>query len=432
MFDEHASTDALKTLPPLTPVAHAETGVARVSKPRRRWVMWVVPALVVVLAAGGGGFAWHLNHQTNQRAEQATADIASVHTASAAYAQAQTAHNTAIADAAAFAPRLERTVAKVNEYPALFDETARERFESIVEEYFPAASAAPHTVPAPASLADEGATVAAAYRAGGAEYELARAEITEDATQLDEQADELTARAEGIRTTRDDVDAALAALAASAVKLAPDAAVQYPKASDEAKQAAAAALAEVAQVADGSFAATPERMPTVALYEYVNAVLAADASHASVVEQERLAAEAEAARLAAEAAAAAEAEARRAAQAESRGSSGGSGSGGWGASAPPQYTGGGSQQEWMAAAGIAESDWGYVDYIVRKESGWNPNAINSSSGACGLVQIMPLHTAAYANCTDPVANLSWANGYANGRYGGWAGAYDFWVNNSWW
>lgn len=98
--------------------------------------------------------------------------------------------------------------------------------------------------------------------------------------------------------------------------------------------------------------------------------------------------------------------------------------------APPQYAGGGTPAEWMAAAGIAESDWGYVDFIVSKESGWNPNATNRSSGACGLVQVYPCSK--LANAYDPVVNLTWANGYANGRYGGWAGAYDFWTRNHWW
>ncbi len=102
------------------------------------------------------------------------------------------------------------------------------------------------------------------------------------------------------------------------------------------------------------------------------------------------------------------------------------------ASAPPHYTGGGSPAEWMAAAGIAESDWGYVDYVVSKESSWNPNATNSSSGACGLVQALPCSKVPGAGGYDPVANLTWANGYATARYGSWAGAYDFWTNNHWW
>jgi len=95
------------------------------------------------------------------------------------------------------------------------------------------------------------------------------------------------------------------------------------------------------------------------------------------------------------------------------------------------YTGGGSPAEWMAAAGIPESDWGYVDSIVRRESGWNPNATNSGSGACGLVQALPCGKVP-GNGYDPVDNLRWAVGYANGRYGSWAGAFDFWERNHWW
>lgn len=107
---------------------------------------------------------------------------------------------------------------------------------------------------------------------------------------------------------------------------------------------------------------------------------------------------------------------------------GGSGGGSVGA---PRYTGGGSKEEWMTAAGIAQSDWAYVDYIVSKESGWNPNATNPSSGACGLVQALPCSKVP-GNGYNPVDNLRWAVGYANGRYGGWAGAYAFWTRNNWW
>lgn len=97
----------------------------------------------------------------------------------------------------------------------------------------------------------------------------------------------------------------------------------------------------------------------------------------------------------------------------------------------PTYSGGGSPAEWMAAAGIAESDWGYVDYIVSKESSWNPNAVNSSSGASGLVQALPCGKVP-GSCFNPVDNLKWADGYAKGRYGSWAGAYNFWTSNHWW
>ena len=99
--------------------------------------------------------------------------------------------------------------------------------------------------------------------------------------------------------------------------------------------------------------------------------------------------------------------------------------------APPTYSGGGSPEAWMSAAGIAPENWGYVDYIATRESGWNPNATNPSSGACGLIQAYPCSKVPGSGYT-PVDNLSWANGYAVGRYGSWASAYAFWTANHWW
>lgn len=104
---------------------------------------------------------------------------------------------------------------------------------------------------------------------------------------------------------------------------------------------------------------------------------------------------------------------------------------GGGGGGPIYYTGGGAPAEWMAAAGIASSDWGYVDFIVSKESGWNPNATNPSSGACGLVQALPCSKVP-GNGYDPVDNLRWGNSYATARYGSWAAAYGFWTSNNWW
>lgn len=101
------------------------------------------------------------------------------------------------------------------------------------------------------------------------------------------------------------------------------------------------------------------------------------------------------------------------------------------APAIPMYSGGGSPAEWMAAAGIAESDWGYVDYIATRESGWNPNATNPTSGACGLIQAYPCSKVPGSGY-DPIDNLRWANGYAVGRYGSWASAVSFWQDNHWW
>lgn len=90
----------------------------------------------------------------------------------------------------------------------------------------------------------------------------------------------------------------------------------------------------------------------------------------------------------------------------------------------------GSKQDWLRASGIPEVHWGYVDAIVSRESGWNPNAVNASSGACGLGQQLPCGKWAGA-WNDPVAALIAMNGYVNARYGGWAGAMAFWNVNHW-
>ncbi len=94
------------------------------------------------------------------------------------------------------------------------------------------------------------------------------------------------------------------------------------------------------------------------------------------------------------------------------------------------YTGGGSKTDWLAASNIPQDMWGYADFMVQKESGWNPNSMNKSSGACGLAQALPCSKLG-PNWNDPVVALNWMNGYVNGRYGGWEGAYTFWLKNRW-
>lgn len=90
----------------------------------------------------------------------------------------------------------------------------------------------------------------------------------------------------------------------------------------------------------------------------------------------------------------------------------------------------GDKHSWLAASGIPEAHWGYVDAIVTRESGWNPNAVNASSGACGLGQQLPCGKWAGA-WNDSVAALRAMNSYVNGRYGGWPQAVAFWNSNGW-
>ena len=96
----------------------------------------------------------------------------------------------------------------------------------------------------------------------------------------------------------------------------------------------------------------------------------------------------------------------------------------------------GSHADWMRAAGIAESDFGYVDYIISRESGWGVTKSNyGGSGAYGLGQALPASKMAkYGSdyLTNPVTQLRWANAYATGRYGTWANAYSHWLSRHSW
>lgn len=100
--------------------------------------------------------------------------------------------------------------------------------------------------------------------------------------------------------------------------------------------------------------------------------------------------------------------------------------------APPAPQISGNKHDWLMQSGIAESDWPAVDYIITRESGWNPLAKNSI-GCLGLPQACPGSKITNA-CPDlnPVCQLQWATNYANGRYGGWWGAYNAWVSKHWW
>jgi uncharacterized protein YabE (DUF348 family) len=92
----------------------------------------------------------------------------------------------------------------------------------------------------------------------------------------------------------------------------------------------------------------------------------------------------------------------------------------------------GSHTDWMAAAGVAPSDYGYADFIFSRESGWRPNAV-SPNGYYGLGQtnLAKLSSACPSWETDPVCQIRLFSSYAS-RYGGWEGSYNFWVSHHWW
>ncbi len=95
----------------------------------------------------------------------------------------------------------------------------------------------------------------------------------------------------------------------------------------------------------------------------------------------------------------------------------------------------GTHQDWMAQVGISPDDYGYVNYIMERESHWNPIAQNRSSGAYGICQALPGDKMAGFGSdwrTNPITQLKWCNNYAINRYGSWFGAYKHWIEKKWW
>lgn len=79
----------------------------------------------------------------------------------------------------------------------------------------------------------------------------------------------------------------------------------------------------------------------------------------------------------------------------------------------------GSCEQWMAQAGV--NDLASARELIRRESGCNPNAVNRSSGACGIAQELPCGKSG-CGLGNPVCQIKWMQNYVNARYGGWANA----------
>lgn len=91
------------------------------------------------------------------------------------------------------------------------------------------------------------------------------------------------------------------------------------------------------------------------------------------------------------------------------------------------YAASGDCETWKAQAGIVSSP--ATRALIGGESGCRPNAINPSSGACGIPQALPCSK---LPCTlqDPVCQLRWMDSYVKGRYGTWDNAYATWLSRN--
>lgn len=94
----------------------------------------------------------------------------------------------------------------------------------------------------------------------------------------------------------------------------------------------------------------------------------------------------------------------------------------------------GDHAHWMKQAHIPERDWAAINYIVSAESGWNPHAVNPSSGNYGLGQMQGYNLHYYTKHGakgNPIAQLMGIMDYIHERYGSVAHAVAFRKAHNW-
>jgi hypothetical protein len=87
----------------------------------------------------------------------------------------------------------------------------------------------------------------------------------------------------------------------------------------------------------------------------------------------------------------------------------------------------------LASFGFATSQWGCLDDLWNRESGWVYNAENAS-GAYGIPQALPGSKMASAGAdwqTDPTTQIKWGLGYIKSTYGTPCGAWDHEEADGW-
>lgn len=142
---------------------------------------------------------------------------------------------------------------------------------------------------------------------------------------------------------------------------------------------------------------------------------------AEKAEAERQAAEAAAAQAAREAAAARTARDRAARR------------DGTGARAVPSSTPVGEVKQYAASL-VGADQFGCLEALWQRESGWNPAATNRSSGAYGIPQSLPASKMASAGPdwqTNPMTQVRWGVSYIHGRYGSPCGAWAHSESHGW-
>lgn len=91
-------------------------------------------------------------------------------------------------------------------------------------------------------------------------------------------------------------------------------------------------------------------------------------------------------------------------------------------------------KDYLSQFGHGESEFSCLVALWNRESGWNYQAMNTSSGAYGIPQALPGNKMASAGDdweTNPETQIRWGIGYINARYGTPCGAWAHSEANNW-
>ena len=91
-------------------------------------------------------------------------------------------------------------------------------------------------------------------------------------------------------------------------------------------------------------------------------------------------------------------------------------------------------QALMADFGFSSDQFGCLDSLYTRESGWNVYADNPSSSAYGIPQALPgskMSSAGADWATNPVTQIRWGLGYIQDRYGSPCGAWSHSESYGW-
>ena len=95
-----------------------------------------------------------------------------------------------------------------------------------------------------------------------------------------------------------------------------------------------------------------------------------------------------------------------------------------------------SKQEYLDYAksygNLNDTQLACLDYLWQHESGWNPNSVNKSSGACGIPQAYPCNKIkSQQGSNDWKAQIRWGLNYINSRYKNPCSAWNHFKNKKW-